>query len=716
MLLLPSIEVISRVLLDATAKGTVLMLVAWIAVRLLHRSSAAVRHRVWSLAMISLLLLPALSSLLPAWQLPIPSDFIDKGVLQTNVVINVPPEAGPAQSSAAGNVSPQWIPVSSEGNGSLAFGVGAHPHPTVGTSVRWDVVLGVGAWCLGLIVCSTGIVVGQWRTWQLSRASRIVGDERWGRLLQTLREHLRLRCNIELREYSEAIVPLTFGLWRPQVMLPQQAHSWSEPLRRTVLLHELVHIKRGDVAYQLLGRIACALYWFHPLVWLAQSQLRQEREQACDDAVVSTGEQATDYAQQLLEVARQYHLPRGLSLAVEMASSGSLELRLQSLFDSHRSHRPLSRVRAAALLTLTSLFLCGVAVVQPVARPRVAAAEELNDKKVTAPPPPKTAAETDAKSKATIPVGIVIAKHVMLWEGREIVTWEQIADKMAAYPDPALLNPQFCYTPTALSKRATNPQIFKLKERFKFYGFSIGSVSPRSAPRYDRIQTADDLKVNKANEITGRVLAPDGKPVANAEVLLITPIDDSVSYKSYNMSLTQGVVDRPLDHVMTRTDSNGQFHFYPDGGWTYALMAVHPEFGFRLIYQKWFLEKHVVDLRAWACLECELKTVGAEKQFITLDTRIPEFPGLPDLSLGLDSVASRATKPGDKFHFRHVPAGYTTNIMRSFEGEQGTSYNVLAARVELLPGATRQMGFGPISEQQRQQLDGIRERFKPRTP
>ena len=205
-----------------------------------------------------------------------------------------------------------------------------------------------------------------WQGRQLSLDSQVVGDEPWRQLVNNLRGRLGLKRTVELREYSQPNVPLTWGLIRPMVLLPRQARTWAEQMRRAVLLHELAHVQRRDVAYQLLGRVACSLYWFHPLAWFGLRRLRQEREQACDDAVIHSGEQATNYAEQLLEVARLYHRPSGLSLAVEMARGGSLEQRLQALFDSARSHSPLSRKWAVISLAAMLLLAIIVAVFRPV--------------------------------------------------------------------------------------------------------------------------------------------------------------------------------------------------------------------------------------------------------------------------------------------------------------------------------------------------------------
>ena len=100
------------------------------------------------------------------------------------------------------------------------------------------------------------------------------------------------------------LIPMTWGVLRPVVLLPEQAQQWPEPARRLVLLHELAHIKRWDVGFQLIGRLATAVYWFHPLAWYALHRLRAECECACDDYVVHLGARRTDYAQQLVELAR----------------------------------------------------------------------------------------------------------------------------------------------------------------------------------------------------------------------------------------------------------------------------------------------------------------------------------------------------------------------------------------------------------------------------
>ena len=79
---------------------------------------------------------------------------------------------------------------------------------------------------------------------------------------------------------------MTVGLLRSTILLPEEAVSWPRDTLRAALLHEAAHARRHDVLATGVARVACALHWFNPLVWIAASWLRRDGELACDEAVL----------------------------------------------------------------------------------------------------------------------------------------------------------------------------------------------------------------------------------------------------------------------------------------------------------------------------------------------------------------------------------------------------------------------------------------------
>ena len=124
---------------------------------------------------------------------------------------------------------------------------------------------------------------------RLARDAEPISDAVWTDLLRDLAAKLGLMRRILLLRSARAVMPMTWGWIRPVVLLPAEADSWGIDRRRVVLLHELAHVKRLDCLTQAIARAACAVYWFHPLAWVAARRMRVERERACDDVVLLAG-------------------------------------------------------------------------------------------------------------------------------------------------------------------------------------------------------------------------------------------------------------------------------------------------------------------------------------------------------------------------------------------------------------------------------------------
>ena len=104
------------------------------------------------------------------------------------------------------------------------------------------------------------------------------------------------------------------GLWRPRLVLPSRLMASLGPAeRRQVILHELAHVKRHDLAWGWPVEIARIVYFFHPLVYWVAYQLRLERELACDQlAMARSGHTPADYAQTLVQVVSHASEPAAL--------------------------------------------------------------------------------------------------------------------------------------------------------------------------------------------------------------------------------------------------------------------------------------------------------------------------------------------------------------------------------------------------------------------
>ncbi len=130
---------------------------------------------------------------------------------------------------------------------------------------------------------------------------------------------------------------------------------------------DAAHACRGDCLSQAIGRLTCALFWFHPLAWRAFARLRDEAERAADDCVLQSGIPAVEYAAHLLELARRLTNARPNLVAVGIVSTTHLERRFVAMFDTKRSRAGVTS-RAKALSTTFAL-----AMICPFASLRMAA-------------------------------------------------------------------------------------------------------------------------------------------------------------------------------------------------------------------------------------------------------------------------------------------------------------------------------------------------------
>jgi len=127
-------------------------------------------------------------------------------------------------------------------------------------------------------------------------------------------------------------------------------------------------VLRRDAASQLAARLAIALWWWHPLVWVAARQARLERERACDDLVLAQGTCASEYAADLVTFVTSLRLPAVESPAtLAMARRSQLEGRVMAILKSDVNRRGVSRTGVLAAL-LVMVLVWPLAAARPQAR------------------------------------------------------------------------------------------------------------------------------------------------------------------------------------------------------------------------------------------------------------------------------------------------------------------------------------------------------------
>ena len=140
---------------------------------------------------------------------------------------------------------------------------------------------------------------------------------------------------LDARVTDAAIEPAVARVFRPVVLLPSALLGRLSPEQLgAVLAHENEHIARRDNLTAHLHHLVQTLFWFHPLVWWIGRQMLEERENACDQAVLDRGHDAHQYAEGILAVCRHCHELASAghgSSATSSAIAGDLTRRIRSI-------------------------------------------------------------------------------------------------------------------------------------------------------------------------------------------------------------------------------------------------------------------------------------------------------------------------------------------------------------------------------------------------
>ncbi|MGL6225835.1 MAG: M56 family metallopeptidase [Thermoguttaceae bacterium] len=361
-----------HVLFVATLLLSVAILISWLTVRY----SADWRHQIWTRTLLGLLLVPICIFALPSWsffqsvphqeQVYFEDQYIKYPYVETVLNrVDVPtPIQEHAESIATVDQTVQ-LPVLYEFT-SLEQGIATTktemPTPTSDLLPKLNVTFLLSAlvpvWgiisFLFLIRLFGSLISAQ----RLRRTFRPIDDPELRELLQQIAKRQKINKPVQLM-LTEKGIPFTVGITQPQIVLPQHYQDWSKSEIRSVLTHELAHIVRKDLFWQVLARFTLSLYWFHPLCWFAVHRLRIERESACDDVVLSNGEEPAVYANTLLHVVtglKQQRIKIS-GCVVAMSQRKEVKRRITTILNPNIARTPLG---LTGRWVFTIVALCGI--------------------------------------------------------------------------------------------------------------------------------------------------------------------------------------------------------------------------------------------------------------------------------------------------------------------------------------------------------------------
>ncbi|HYL94564.1 MAG TPA: M56 family metallopeptidase, partial [Terriglobales bacterium] len=336
-------------LLEVLLESIVVLLVVTAICLLWPRAAAATRHLVWFAGVASVPLLLCLAVWPHTWPKRLWS--VSRELNSGNQVVlrlTLMSPADLADAFRAGTPEPSASLHSARARSSQPF--------AARLAGGW-LTFALNCWAGGAAQGLIWLAAGQLRLRQLARHSMPVDTPEWQSLLRTTCQALRLRRPVTLLQGDENVMPVTWGWRRPIILLPTEAAGWTLERRRLVLLHELAHVKRFDYLTQTVARVVCALFWVNPLIWLAARRMCVERERACDDLVLQSDCKASDYATELLLIARTFR-PAHFAAGIAMARSAQLQRRIAAMVDPGRARQLRPRAAAAIIGSMGALVAC----------------------------------------------------------------------------------------------------------------------------------------------------------------------------------------------------------------------------------------------------------------------------------------------------------------------------------------------------------------------
>ena len=319
----------TELLVEVAVKSLAIALFGLLLLHLVRDRSSAQRSLVAHMTLAALVLLPVATLALPDWV----------------------PVRGTSTPAAVGSDPIAALVASSD---AVVSGSIATPATSDVARVPVGTILSY-AYLLPLLLLVGALLLAVARLFTMRARATVLVQPHWLVALAEAQRRMGFKHGTALLVSDEVRSPISWGVMRPTIVLdPQAAASAAEA--EAIIAHELAHVARLDWAKLLIARLACALFWFNPLVWMLARESHQLREEAADDAVLLAQVNDAHYASLLVNAARHDNGAILLAAHGVAPSRDSLKRRVTRILD-----RGLSRGPAGATLTaLGTIAVIGI--------------------------------------------------------------------------------------------------------------------------------------------------------------------------------------------------------------------------------------------------------------------------------------------------------------------------------------------------------------------
>ena len=208
-------------------------------------------------------------------------------------------------------------------------------------------------WILGVALFMLRLLGGLSYIYYLKNRLNFPDDEYWVALIEDLSNRAGLKKGVELVESAMVRTPMVVGHLKPLILFPMGIlNRLSTEEVEAILAHELAHVLRNDYVFNILQSVVEALFYFNPAVWWLSSQIRNERESACDDIAINLIQNKMNYARALVTIQEMAYFPMTPALAFAGQRKSQFLMRMQRILN-----QPNNKSNVMEKLTATCLLI-----------------------------------------------------------------------------------------------------------------------------------------------------------------------------------------------------------------------------------------------------------------------------------------------------------------------------------------------------------------------